>query len=135
MVNCTGGCVRLETYLCLFSNCLVNDIVIWYHLLFCSKRKILHTRLELLEIDVTQPSIEQDLAGEQFEFQSKLFVIDIVVPSKIKKCFVKICQCLFKVTHQKVGNALLEISDGQVLVEVDSTEVAIDLVRVSKPSS
>jgi hypothetical protein len=124
--------IALATYLCLLTDGLVNDIVVRYHLLFCGECQVLHTRLELLEIDVTQPSVEQDLAGEQFEFQSELLVVDIVVPSEVKKRVVEIGQCLFKVAHQEVGDALLEVGDCQVLVVLDGAEVAIDLSTVSE---
>jgi len=86
----------------------------------------------LLEIDIAKPSIKHNLAGEQFELQSELLVVDVVVPSEIVKCFVEIGQCLFKITHQEIGDALLEVCDCQVVVELDGAEVAIDLARVSK---
>ena len=93
------GC---RTYFCLLLDGLIDNVMIWYNLLLGCECQILHSLVELFEVDVTQSAVEQDLTRKQLELQAQLFVVDVVVPAKVEKCVVEVCQCLFKVSHQEV---------------------------------
>ena len=97
------------------------------NLLFGSERQILQTSVSLLEIDVAETAVEEDLAGVQLELQAQLFVVDVVVSAQVQKCVVEVGEGLLKVAHEKVGHALLEVCDSEVLVQTHSALVAFDL--------
>jgi hypothetical protein len=103
--------------------------VVGYHLLFGGKGQILHTGVLLLEVDIAESAVEQDFARVQLEFQAKLLVVDIVVSAQIEQRVIKVGERLLKVSHEEVGHTLLEIGDGEILVQPHSALVAIDLWR------
>jgi hypothetical protein len=116
-------------YLCCFINGLVDYVVIGHHLLLGGKGQILHTGILLLEVDVAEATVEQDFARIQLEFQAKLLVVDIIVTAQVEQRVIKVGERLFKVSHEEVGNTLLEVGDGEILVQPHSALVAIDLCR------
>ena len=117
----------LRPYLCILVDGLVNYIVVRNHLLLRSEGQILQTRIPLLQVDVAETTVERDLAGIQLEFQAKLFVVDVVVAAQVQERVVEVGQRFLEVAHEEVGHALLEVCDGEVLVQTHSALVAIDL--------
>jgi hypothetical protein len=101
--------------------------VIGNHLLLCCERQILQTRISLLEVDVAKTAVEQDLAGVQLELQAQLFVVDVVVATQVQECVVEVGERLLKVAHEEVRDTLLEVCDGEILVQTHSALVAVDL--------
>lgn len=114
-------------YLCFLTNGLIDDVVVWHNLLLGRKRQVLQTSISLLQVDVAKTAVEQHLARVEFELEAKLFVVDVVVASQVEKGVVEISQRFLEVAHQEIGNTLLEVCDGKVLVQTHSALVAIDL--------
>lgn len=115
------------TYLCLLSDGLVNDVVIFYHLFLHCVRQILHASILLLKIDVAQTTVEEDLARVELKEQSQLCVVNHCVAAKVEQRVVEVCQCFLEVAQKEVRDTLLEIGDSEILVQTDSTLVAFDL--------
>lgn len=65
-----------NTYLCLLLDCFVNDLVLLNLLLQRGELEVLHANILLLEIDVTQPAIEEDGTRVELVLQTQLIVID-----------------------------------------------------------
>lgn len=101
--------------------------MVLHHLLLDGVLQILHTGFHLLQVDVAETTVEQDLARVELEDQPELPIVDQRVAAEVKKCVVEVRQGLLEITQQKVGNTLLKVSDGEVLVEFDSALVAFDL--------
>ena len=59
-----------QTYIGILTYCIVDDIVVGSDLLLRGVPEILHTRVQLLEVHVTQAPIEQDLARKQTELEA-----------------------------------------------------------------
>ena len=114
----------------MLSNSLVNHVVVGNDLFLRSVDEILQTSVLLLEVNVAQTAVEKHFTRVQLELEAELLVIDVVVTAEVEQGVVKVGQCLLKVTHQKVGDALLEISYGEVLVQPHCALVAIDLSGV-----
>jgi hypothetical protein len=113
-------------YLCFFTNGLVNDVVIWDDLFLCGEGKILQTGIALLQVDVAQTAVEEDLARVELELEAELLVVDVVVAAQVEQRVVEVCEGLLEVAHEEVGDALLEVGDGEVLVQPHSALVAVD---------
>ena len=123
--------VRLEGadedgYLCFFADGLVNDVVIGHDLFLCGKGQILQTGVSLLQVDVAQTAVEEDLTRVELELEAELLVVDVVVAAQVEQRVVKVCEGLLEVAHEEVGDALLEVGDGEVLVQPHSALVAVD---------
>jgi hypothetical protein len=114
-------------YLCFLTYGLIDDVVVWHNLLLGRKRQVLQTSISLLQVDVAKTAVEQHLARVELKLEAKLFVVDVVVASQVEKGVVEISQRFLKVAHQEIGNTLLEICDGEVLIQTHSALVAIDL--------
>lgn len=104
------------THLCFLSNCLVNDVVILHDLLLDGVRQVLHTGVLLLQVDVAQAAVEENFARVQLEEEAELGVIDHCVSAQVEEGVVEIGESLFEVAEEEVGNALLEIGDGKILI-------------------
>jgi len=71
-------------YLCLFLNGIINHVMIWSHLFLLCEAEILHTSFLLLQVHVTETTIEEDFAGVEFELQAQLLIIDVGVASEVE---------------------------------------------------
>lgn len=67
----------------------------------------------------------------QLKLETELFVVDVVIASEIEQSVVEVSESFLKVAHEEVGNALLEVGHSQVLIELDSALIAVDLVKMS----
>lgn len=99
-------------------------------LLFRSERQVLHTSILLLEVDVAETTIEEYFARVELELQTQLLIVDVVVPAEVKQGVVEVGQRFLEITHEEVGHTLLEIGDGEVLIQPHSALVAVDLDHV-----
>jgi hypothetical protein len=108
---------RIEhAYLCLLTDGLINDVVVLHDLLLDCIRQVLHTSVFLLQIDVTQATVEENLAGVKLEKQTKLSVVDHRIAAQVEKSIVEIGKGLFEVAEEEVRDALLEVCDGKILI-------------------
>ena len=101
--------------------------MVLHHLLLDGVLQILQTGVHLLEVDVAETAVEQDLARVQLEQQAQLRVVDQCVAAEVEEGVVEVGEGLFEVAEQEVGDTLLEVGDGEVLVELDCALVALDL--------
>jgi hypothetical protein len=108
--------------------------VVRNHLLLRGERQILQTSVSLLQVDVAETTIKQNLAGVKLELQAELLVVDVVVAAQVQEGVVEVCKRLLEVAHEEVGYALLEVCDGEVLVQTHSALVAVDLECMSTRS-
>jgi hypothetical protein len=116
-------------YLCLFSDSIINDIVVLHDLLLYSKAEILQTGLLLLQVYIAQTTIKKYFARIELEHETQLGIIDHVISSKVKECIVEICQGLFEIADEEIRYSLLEVCDCEVLVQTDRTLIALNLDR------
>lgn len=63
----------------------------------------------------------------KLEPQAQLLIVDPFIASKIEQGVVEVCQCLFKVAEEEVGNALLEICYSEIRVKLNGSLVTLDL--------
>lgn len=122
---------RKLTYRRLFTNGIVDHIVVGRDLLFRCVLQVLHARAHLLQVNIAQAPIEQHLTGEQPELQAQLLVVDGSVAPEVEQRVIEISQCLLKVPQKEVGHSLLEVGNSQVLIQANSPLVAINLFLVS----
>jgi hypothetical protein len=111
----------------LLPNGFVDDFMIGGDLFFDRKLEVFHTSVILLQVHITEASVEEYLAGVQPELQPQLLVINAWVSAQVEKGVVEINQSLFEVAIQEIGDALLEVCDGQILVKLNTALVAFDL--------
>lgn len=116
-----------ESHLGLVPDSLINDIVILNHLLLDGILQVLHASFHLLKVDVAQTTIEENLARIELEKKTQLSIVDQGVATKVEEGVVEVCQCFLKVGQKKVGDSLLEICNGEILIELDGALVALDL--------
>jgi len=64
-----------------------------------------------------------------------LRVVDQRVATKVKQCVVKVRKGFLEVAEQEVRDSLLKIGYGEVLIELDSALVALDLIQKSVRTS
>lgn len=93
--------------------------------------EVLHARGHLPQVSVTQAAVEEDLAREEPELQAQLLVIDGGVATQVEQSVIEIGQRLLEITQQKVRHSLLEVGNGEILVQTDGTLVTLDLRFVS----
>ena len=125
----------MSAHLCFLLDGLVNHVVVLDHLLLGRICQILQAGLFLLQVDVAEAAVEQHLARVQLEHEPELLVVDGRVPAQVEEGVVEVGEGLFEVAEQEVGHALLEVCDGEVLVEADGALVAGDLERGSASRS
>jgi hypothetical protein len=70
----------------------------------------------LLQVDVAQATVEEDFAGVELEEETKLGVVDHGIAAEVEEGIVEVRKSLFEVAEEEIGNALLEVGDGEVLV-------------------
>jgi hypothetical protein len=73
-----------RSYLGLFPDCLINDVVVLDNLLLHGIGQILQTGLLLLQVDVAETSIEQNLTRVKLEEQTKLRIVDHSIASQVQ---------------------------------------------------
>lgn len=105
-----------KTYLCLLANGLVNNIVVLDNLFLDSILEILKTSFLLLQVNVAETTVEQNLARIQLEHETQLGVVDHCVTSEVEQGIVEVGEGLFEVAEQEVGDTLLKVGDGEVLI-------------------
>lgn len=120
------GCL---SHLCFLLDGLVNHIVVLNHLLLGRICQILQASFFLLQIDVAEAAVEEHLTRVQLEHEPELLVVDGRVSAEVEEGVVEVGEGLFEVAEQEVGHALLEVCDGEVLVETDGALVAGDLAQ------
>ena len=101
--------------------------MVLHHLLLDGILQILDASLHLLEVDVAEAPVEQDLARVELEQQTQLRIVDQSVATEVEEGVVEVGEGLFEVAEQEVGDSLLEVGYGEVLVELDCALVAFDL--------
>ena len=111
----------------LFPDRFVDHVMIRGHFLFPCECEILKTGIFLLKVHVAEATVEEDLAGVKLELEAQLLIIDVGVSSQVQQGVIEICQRLLKVTHEEVGDTLLEVCNCEVLVELDRALVAFHL--------
>ena len=116
-----------KAYLCHVLDSIINHIVVLHHLLLDGILQILDASLHLLEVDVAEAPVEQDLARVELEQQTQLRIVDQSVATEVEEGVVEVGEGLFEVAEQEVGDSLLEVGYGEVLVELDCALVAFDL--------
>lgn len=104
------------TYFCLLANSLVDNIVVLDNLFLDSIFEILKTSFLLLQVNVAETTIEQNLARIQLEHETQLGIVDHGVASEVEQGIVEVGKGLFEVAEQEVGDTLLKVGDGEVLV-------------------
>lgn len=82
--------IPLRSYLCFLPNCLIDDIVILDNLFLDGEREILHSSFLLLEVYITETTIEKNLARIELEHETELCIVDHVVPSQVQQRVVEI---------------------------------------------
>ena len=117
------------SYLSLFPDGLVDDIVVLDHLLLHGVSKILEAGLLLLQVDVAEPTVEQHFARVQLEQETQLRVVDHGVSSEVEQSVVEVRQGFLKIAQQEVGDTLLEVGYSQVLIETNGSLVTLNLGR------
>ena len=85
----------------------------------------------MLEVDIAEPSVEEDLARVQLEQEAKLGIVDHRVAAKIEERVVEVGQRFLEIAQEEVGDALLEVGDGEILIQPDGSLVALDLDQTS----
>ena len=70
----------------------------------------------MLQVDVAQATVEEDFARVELEEEAKLGVVDHGIATEVEEGIVEVCKSLFEVAEEEIGNALLEVGDGEVLV-------------------
>lgn len=86
-----------SSYLSLFPDGLVNDVVILHDLLLHGILQVLQARLLLLQVYVAEASVEEDLARVELEEQAELRVIDHVVSTEVEEGVVKVGESLLEI--------------------------------------
>lgn len=124
--------MRRVAYLGLFTNGLINHIMIGDDLLLCGEIQVLHSSVLLLQIDVAQTTIEEHFAGVELELEAELLIVDVVVSAEVEEGVVEVCEGLFEVAHEEVGYTLLEVSYSQVLVQLHGALVVFDLCLLAR---
>ena len=117
----------IPTYLGLFLDRLVNDIVVRCDLFLYRIIEILQAWTFLLQIDIAKTTIEQDFARVQAELESKLLIVYVGVSSQVEQCVVEVGQRFFEVTNEKVRDTFLEVCDSKILIEFDCFLIAFNL--------
>lgn len=112
-----------ETYVGAVPNGIVDDIVVWSHLLSDRKLEVPHARAHLPEVDIAQSTVEEDFAREEAELEPQLLIVDRHVAAEVEQGVVEIGQGLLKVAEEEIGHALLEVGDGEILVQTDGALV------------
>lgn len=72
-------------------------VVVGSDLFFRCIFEVLHAWTHLLQVDIAEPPIEQDLTGEETEFQAQLLIVNRCIASEIEKGIIEIGQCFFKI--------------------------------------
>lgn len=101
--------------------------MVWGDLLFDRIAKISHASLLLLQVNVAQPAVEQHFTRKEFELQAELLVVDVGIPSQIQQRIIEVCQGLLEVTEEKIRDTLLEVGNGEVLIQPHRPLVTFDL--------
>lgn len=115
------------TYIGFLADRVVNDIVVLDNLFLGSVDEILHASLLLLQIDVAETTVESDFASVKLEEQTQLRIVNHGVSAEIEEGVVEIGQGLFEIAEKEIGDALLKVGDGKVLVEANGSLIAFDL--------
>lgn len=102
--------------------------MIWSHLLFRRILQVSHPSLQLLQVYVAKTSVEEHLTRIQLEFEAQLFVINVRITPEIKECVVEVDECFFEIADQEIGDTLLEVCDGQVIVKSNCSLIAFNLL-------
>jgi hypothetical protein len=63
-----------------------------------------------------------------------LLIVDVVVAAEVEESVVEVGEGLLKVAHEEIGHALLEVCNGEVLVQPHSALVAVHLFCISNSS-
>lgn len=80
-----------------------------------------------MEIDVTETAIEENLARIQTEVQPQLFVVDEPVAPEVEQSVIEVGHGFFEIPQEEIGDSLLEVGDGEILVQLDCFLVILDL--------
>lgn len=56
-------------------------------------------------------------------------IINHGIASEVKKGIVEVCESFFEVAKEEIGNALLKISNSEILIETNGSLVAFDLQK------
>ena len=115
------------TYLCTFSDCIINHIVVWRYFLLRRKFQILKTRACLVQINIAESPVKEHFAREQPELEPQLVVVDRCVATQIQQSVIEVRQRLFEISQQEVRHAFLEVRNGEILITADGTLVAFHL--------
>ena len=97
------------------------------HLLLDGILEILHAGFHLLKVDVAQTTVEENFARIELEQKAQLPIVDQGVAAKVEEGVVEVCQCFLEVGQKEVGDSLLEICNGEILVELNGALIAFDL--------
>ena len=100
-----------------------------HHFLLRSEGQILESSISLLQVDVAKTAVEEHLTGVQLELQAELLVVDVVVAAQVQQRVVEVGKRFLEIAHEEVGHTLLEVCDGEILVQTHSALVAVDLDR------
>lgn len=110
----------------LFFDSLVDHVVVKDCFFASSEHHVLQTSIFLLQIDVTQATVEEHLARIKLELKSELIVVYPSISTQVQECIVEVCQCFFEVAEKEVADALLEVGDCKILVQLDGPLIAFD---------
>lgn len=117
----------MQTHISFLADGVVNDIVVFDNFFLDGIGQILHTCILLLEVNVAETAIKEYFARIQLEKQTQLRIVDHGIASEVEEGIVEIGQGLFEIAEEKIGNALLEIRDGEVLIEANGSLVTFNL--------
>lgn len=88
--------------------------------------KVLEAGLLLLQVDVAEAAIKENLAGIELEHETQLRIVNHIIPAQVEQSIVEVGQSFLKVADEKVGHALLEVGDGEILIEAHGALIALD---------
>lgn len=75
--------------------------------------RVLHVRqaaLDVAQVDLGEPLVEEHLGGEELELEAELLVVDRLVPAQVEQRFFKVPQGEVVPTEKEVGDAALEVA-------------------------
>ena len=98
-------------HLCFLLDRLVNDIVLPGGFSRTRGPQILHAKMLLLQVDITQSAVEDRFAEMQFILEPKLGIVNGIVATKTCDGIIEISQCFFKFSKKEVRHSALKVRD------------------------
>lgn len=98
---------------------VVDDVVLFSDLLLESLCHVHETFFHAAHVDIAETLVEENLCGIKFELETKLFVIDGRVSTKVEKGIIEVFEGKIIASEKEVGYTSLEISMRDEEVRMD----------------